>query len=124
MTSWKSLQDPSSGDFTYSVDVQGLAQLFLRRGSDIVYRSGPWDGIRFGGGPPVNYWRQASPTMCKWDYLISYLAHGGGLPLTPINCILMCPPVKCLYVYRENTEKKNRRVAESENTEKRENREE
>ena len=53
MTSWKSLQDPSSGDFTYSVDVQGLAQLFLRRGSDIVYRSGPWDGIRFGGGPPL-----------------------------------------------------------------------
>jgi len=30
--------------------------------------------------------------MCKWDYLIPHLAHGGGLPLTPINCILMCPP--------------------------------
>ena len=68
----------------------------------------------------VNYWRQESPTMCKWDYLISHLAHGGGLPLTPINCILMCPPVKFLVcVSREHRE-----VAEIENTERRENREE
>jgi hypothetical protein len=50
-----------------------------------------WSNLRHEG-VNVNYWRQASPTMCKWDYLISHLAHGGGLPLTPINCILMCPP--------------------------------
>jgi len=46
--------------------------------------------------------------MCKWDYLISHLAHGGGLPLTPINCILMCPPVKCLYVYEEHREQREK----------------
>jgi len=57
----------------------------------------------------VNYWRQASPTMCKWDYLISHLAHGGGLPLTPINCILMCPPLKFFgKVYEEHREQREK----------------
>ncbi|KAG5516638.1 hypothetical protein RHGRI_037388 [Rhododendron griersonianum] len=53
LTSWKSSQDPSTGDYTYRVDPQGLPQLILRQGSTITYRSGPWDGVRFGGGPPL-----------------------------------------------------------------------
>ncbi|XP_058197206.1 G-type lectin S-receptor-like serine/threonine-protein kinase At4g27290 isoform X2 [Rhododendron vialii] len=53
LTSWNSLQDPSTGDYTYRVDPRGLPQLVLRRGSTISYRSGPWDGVRFGGGPPL-----------------------------------------------------------------------
>jgi hypothetical protein len=53
LTSWKSLQDPSTGEFTYKLDPRGLPQLVLRQGSDIRYRSGPWDGVRFGGGPPL-----------------------------------------------------------------------
>ncbi|KAA8519925.1 hypothetical protein F0562_014165 [Nyssa sinensis] len=51
MTSWRSLQDPSSGDYTYRLDVHGLPQLVLRQGSSVRYRSGPWDGVRFGVGP-------------------------------------------------------------------------
>lgn len=55
LTSWKSLQDPSAGLYTYKLDIKGLPQVHLRRGSDIVYRSGPWDGVmwdglRLGGG--------------------------------------------------------------------------
>ncbi|KAI8525277.1 hypothetical protein RHMOL_Rhmol13G0218200 [Rhododendron molle] len=53
LTSWNSLQDPSTGDYTYKVDPRGLPQLVLRRGSTISYRSGPWDGVRFGGSPPL-----------------------------------------------------------------------
>ncbi|XP_058198511.1 G-type lectin S-receptor-like serine/threonine-protein kinase At4g27290 [Rhododendron vialii] len=53
LTSWNSLQDPSTGDYTYRVDPRGLPQLVLRRGSTISYRSGPWDGVRFGGGLPL-----------------------------------------------------------------------
>ncbi|XP_022716023.1 G-type lectin S-receptor-like serine/threonine-protein kinase At4g27290 isoform X2 [Durio zibethinus] len=49
LSSWKSLQDPSTGDYTYKLDHQGLPQLFLRKGTKIVYRSGPWDGVRFTG---------------------------------------------------------------------------
>ncbi|KAF7119324.1 hypothetical protein RHSIM_Rhsim13G0165800 [Rhododendron simsii] len=57
LTSWNSLQDPSKGDYTYRVDPRGLPQLVLRQGSTISYRSGPrsgpWEGVRFGGGPPL-----------------------------------------------------------------------
>ncbi|GLT83112.1 hypothetical protein SLE2022_014210 [Rubroshorea leprosula] len=48
LTSWKSLQDPSIGEYNHMLEVQGLPQFVLRKGSDIVYRSGPWDGLRFG----------------------------------------------------------------------------
>lgn len=53
LTSWKGLQDPSVGDYTYKLDHRGLPQVVLRRGSTITYRSGPWDGLRFGGGPKL-----------------------------------------------------------------------
>ncbi|XP_058197202.1 G-type lectin S-receptor-like serine/threonine-protein kinase At4g27290 isoform X2 [Rhododendron vialii] len=53
LTSWNSLQDPSKGDYTYRVDPRGLPQLVLRQGSTIAYRSGPWDGVRFGGSLPL-----------------------------------------------------------------------
>jgi len=54
LTSWKSLQDPSTGEFTYKLDPRGLPQVVLRRGSEIIYRSGPWDGVRFGGDSPLH----------------------------------------------------------------------
>ncbi|KAK2987257.1 hypothetical protein RJ640_017560 [Escallonia rubra] len=53
LTSWRTLQDPSSGDYTYRVDPRGLPQLVLRQGAQVQYRSGPWDGLRFGGGPEL-----------------------------------------------------------------------
>lgn len=53
LSSWNSSEDPSTGNFTYAVDPRGLAQLLQRRGSEIQYRSGPWDGARFGGDPPM-----------------------------------------------------------------------
>ncbi|KAF7112392.1 hypothetical protein RHSIM_RhsimUnG0233800 [Rhododendron simsii] len=58
LTSWNSLQDPSTGDYTYRVDPRGLPQLVLRQGSTISYRSGPWDGVRFGGSPPLTPMKQ------------------------------------------------------------------
>ncbi|PON79930.1 S-locus glycoprotein [Trema orientale] len=51
LTSWNSLQDPSIGNYSYKVDPR-LPQVVQRRGKEIVYRSGPWDGVRFGGDPP------------------------------------------------------------------------
>lgn len=51
LTSWKSIHDPSPGDFTYRVDLTGLPSIILRRGSTIQFRGGPWDGVRFGGAP-------------------------------------------------------------------------
>ncbi|PIN02591.1 Non-specific serine/threonine protein kinase [Handroanthus impetiginosus] len=51
LTSWKSIQDPSPGEFTYRMHTGGLPSIILRQGSNITFRSGPWDGVRFGGAP-------------------------------------------------------------------------
>ncbi|KAJ8761500.1 hypothetical protein K2173_001634 [Erythroxylum novogranatense] len=53
LTSWKSSNDPSSGDYTYSVDPGGLPQLVLRKGSTEQFRSGPWYGNQFSGMPAL-----------------------------------------------------------------------
>ncbi|XP_062087413.1 G-type lectin S-receptor-like serine/threonine-protein kinase At4g27290 isoform X2 [Humulus lupulus] len=53
LSSWSSPDDPSTGNYTYEVDPRGLPQLLQRKGSEIQYRCGPWDGARFGGGPPI-----------------------------------------------------------------------
>jgi hypothetical protein len=49
LSSWKSSDDPSTGDYTYSVDPRGLPQLVLRKGSTKQFRSGPWYGEQFSG---------------------------------------------------------------------------
>ncbi|XP_056171843.1 G-type lectin S-receptor-like serine/threonine-protein kinase At4g27290 [Syzygium oleosum] len=50
MTSWKSAEDPSTGDFTYGVDLGGnIPQLVLRKGHTKYFRTGPWNGIQFSG---------------------------------------------------------------------------
>ncbi|KAI6704887.1 hypothetical protein NL676_007849 [Syzygium grande] len=50
MTSWKSAEDPSTGDFTYGVHLGGnIPQLVIRKGNAKYFRTGPWDGIQFSG---------------------------------------------------------------------------
>ncbi|XP_024031270.1 G-type lectin S-receptor-like serine/threonine-protein kinase At4g27290 isoform X1 [Morus notabilis] len=51
LNSWNNLQDPSTGIYTYEMDRNGIPQHLLRRGQDILYRNGPWDGVRSGGDP-------------------------------------------------------------------------
>ncbi|KAJ0733712.1 putative protein kinase RLK-Pelle-DLSV family [Helianthus annuus] len=48
-TSWKSVEDPASGEFSYSIDIRGYPQLILRDGAKIRFRAGPWNGLRFSG---------------------------------------------------------------------------
>ncbi|KAJ0045511.1 hypothetical protein Pint_04393 [Pistacia integerrima] len=52
LTSWKSADDPSSGDFTFRFDINYfLPELVIYRGSMKMARSGPWNGVFFGGVP-------------------------------------------------------------------------
>ncbi|KAK4779378.1 hypothetical protein SAY86_006906 [Trapa natans] len=53
LTSWKSTTDPSSGDYTNKLDHSGYPQIFLRKGSVIQFRTGPWNGLRFSGMPSL-----------------------------------------------------------------------
>ena len=53
LTSWKSLSDPSSGNYSYALDPGGLPQLVLHKGSTKQFRSGPWYGTGFSGLPAL-----------------------------------------------------------------------
>ncbi|KAK9075910.1 hypothetical protein SSX86_004240 [Deinandra increscens subsp. villosa] len=49
LSNWKSSEDPAAGEFTYSIDTGGYPQDELKQGSDVKFRSGPWNGLRFSG---------------------------------------------------------------------------
>ncbi|PWA50545.1 G-type lectin S-receptor-like serine/threonine-protein kinase [Artemisia annua] len=51
MTSWKSDDDPTPGDFVVGLSAEQPPQALIWRGSKPYYRSGPWDGGRFIGIP-------------------------------------------------------------------------
>ncbi|KAL2943967.1 hypothetical protein RDABS01_032314 [Bienertia sinuspersici] len=52
LSSWKlDNEDPSEENFSYNLDPFGYPQLFLWKGNQIEYRSGPWNGQTFSGMP-------------------------------------------------------------------------
>lgn len=51
MTSWKTPDDPSPGDYVYFVDTNGYPQIFQKHVSNPYFRIGPWNGVRFHGLP-------------------------------------------------------------------------
>ncbi|KAI3753818.1 hypothetical protein L2E82_25882 [Cichorium intybus] len=51
LTAWKADNDPSPGEYTNRFDSDGYPQILLRRGSEVVFNSGPWNGLRFSGMP-------------------------------------------------------------------------
>ncbi|KFK29236.1 hypothetical protein AALP_AA7G107100 [Arabis alpina] len=55
LSSWKTLKDPSIGEFTMSLDTRGLPQLILRKRGDpsYSYRLGSWNGLSFTGAPAM-----------------------------------------------------------------------
>ncbi|KAF8093006.1 hypothetical protein N665_0393s0008 [Sinapis alba] len=53
LRSWRSPDDPASGEYTYKLETRGLPEFFLRFKDFLVYRTGPWNGIRFSGVPEI-----------------------------------------------------------------------
>ncbi|GLU23083.1 hypothetical protein SLE2022_391150 [Rubroshorea leprosula] len=51
LLAWKSSDDPSPGDFTWEIELQGNPEAVLWKGSQKYFRSGPWNGIGFSGAP-------------------------------------------------------------------------
>ncbi|VVB12209.1 unnamed protein product [Arabis nemorensis] len=60
LSSWSSPDDPSSGDFSFKLETRGFPEVFLWNRESRVYRSGPWNGIRFSG----------VPEMRPFDYMV------------------------------------------------------
>ncbi|KAF5780986.1 putative protein kinase RLK-Pelle-DLSV family [Helianthus annuus] len=53
LTSWRSSDNPASGDFWIRVDTIGYPQVILRDVDEIEFRAGPWNGLRFSGDPDL-----------------------------------------------------------------------
>ncbi|KAI3809983.1 hypothetical protein L1987_19588 [Smallanthus sonchifolius] len=51
LTSWKSADDPASGEFSDWIDTRGYPQLIIRQAGEIMFRGGPWNGLWFTGTP-------------------------------------------------------------------------
>lgn len=53
LTSWKTTDDPGTGDCSYRIDPNGYPQLFLYKGRVPYWRGGPWTGHRWSGVPEM-----------------------------------------------------------------------
>ncbi|KAF7119753.1 hypothetical protein RHSIM_Rhsim13G0164100 [Rhododendron simsii] len=53
LTSWKSGDDPGPGEYSFKMDLNGSSQLFLYKGSDLVWRAGSWIGRGWSGIPEM-----------------------------------------------------------------------
>ncbi|KAK9115201.1 hypothetical protein Syun_021998 [Stephania yunnanensis] len=82
LTSWKSLSDPSMGDFVYELDRRGLPEMVLRNGSAKLFRTGSWNGFQFSGTPevknnsifkPVFVMREIPDTEISFPHRAGYL---------------------------------------------------
>jgi hypothetical protein len=51
LTSWKSKDDPGTGNCSYGIYPNGYPQLFLYEGGTPLYRAGSWTGRRWSGAP-------------------------------------------------------------------------
>ncbi|XP_010247747.1 PREDICTED: G-type lectin S-receptor-like serine/threonine-protein kinase At4g27290 isoform X2 [Nelumbo nucifera] len=53
LSSWKSVDDPSTGDLTYGIELNEYPETVMRKGSKENYRAGPWNGLRYSGAPEL-----------------------------------------------------------------------
>ncbi|KAJ8628278.1 hypothetical protein MRB53_021585 [Persea americana] len=86
LTSWKSADDPAAGEFSLGLDPVGVPQYFLRKGSDPIWRSGPWNGQRLSGVPLMNRDTVFSHTYVTNDDETYLMYHGNN---TSINSRLV-----------------------------------
>ncbi|EOA17874.1 hypothetical protein CARUB_v10006283mg [Capsella rubella] len=49
LRSWRSSDDPSTGKFSYRLETRSFPEFFIWQTDVPMYRSGPWDGVRFSG---------------------------------------------------------------------------
>ncbi|KAK7262700.1 hypothetical protein RJT34_30276 [Clitoria ternatea] len=54
LTAWKNWDDPSSGDFVGDIVPTNNPEGIMWKGTSKYYRSGPFNGIQFGGDPSIS----------------------------------------------------------------------
>lgn len=72
LTSWKSPNDPSSGDFSFKLDTRGLPEFYLYKGDFTLYRTGPWNGMWFNGIPKMQNWSYVVNSFIENEEEVAY----------------------------------------------------
>ncbi|CAN1222076.1 G-type lectin S-receptor-like serine/threonine-protein kinase RKS1 [Linum grandiflorum] len=67
LRSWKSPDDPASGDWYYEMDPNGLPQMILYKNRTKQWRIGPWNGIRWNGITGTSVLNDNQETTFTWD---------------------------------------------------------
>ncbi|CAI9292648.1 unnamed protein product [Lactuca saligna] len=49
LQSWKTSDDPTIGDYSFKLDTSGFPELLTLKNETRIWRTGPWNGIRFSG---------------------------------------------------------------------------
>ncbi|KAL8091109.1 hypothetical protein AgCh_040275 [Apium graveolens] len=49
LTSWRSSDDPTPGNYTMRLSLDGFPQILVWNGSVVQFRFGKWDGVKFSG---------------------------------------------------------------------------
>ncbi|KAL8510465.1 hypothetical protein ACS0TY_017323 [Phlomoides rotata] len=75
LTSWRSYDDPSPGDFVHRIENQGLPELVFYRGQRKTYRIGKWNGLYFGGLTHFPNKMYKSDLVFRAEKLISVMPH-------------------------------------------------
>jgi hypothetical protein len=61
LTSWRSADDPSPGDYRRTLETSGLPELVLWHRGVKMYRTGPWNGRWFNGVPEASAYADKYP---------------------------------------------------------------
>ncbi|XP_052210680.1 G-type lectin S-receptor-like serine/threonine-protein kinase RKS1 isoform X6 [Diospyros lotus] len=116
LTSWKSPDDPSAGEYSYRMDPKGLPRLVLLKGSTPRWQAGPWINNNFNGIPvsasahsasSTNYIDNSDELSVMYDFnasvvYITYLDESGFVGSTwnhdnEWNLIWSAPKDQCDY---------------------------
>ncbi|CAL8150464.1 unnamed protein product [Prunus armeniaca] len=69
VSSWRSTEDPSSGQFSLRMDRRGFPQIFVMKGAKIMSRAGSWNGLHFTAYP-YSQQTQASPAS-EYEFVLN-----------------------------------------------------
>ncbi|KAF7019321.1 hypothetical protein CFC21_032512 [Triticum aestivum] len=89
LTSWRSADDPSPGEYRRTLETKGLPELILWRGNVKTHRSGPYNGLYFNGVPEASTYMNMYPlhvtglTARPTEITYGYTAEPGA-PLTRV----------------------------------------
>ncbi|KAJ3708466.1 hypothetical protein LUZ61_012171 [Rhynchospora tenuis] len=81
LSSWESSTDPSIGRYYYKMDTQGVPEIKLMDHTNIYFRTGAWDGLKFSGMPELGYYQKLFNFIFVWsanEVYYSYEAKEAG----------------------------------------------